>query len=106
MVYTRKPLHFIHTPGWLMHRMDLNWNEKAVLSVISYLVKRTGSTRAKNDYIAEQIGLKPHTVDNIISRLHKNGFLTSKLHKNVYGKVWKRDITVLYGVTPISSQEE
>jgi DNA-binding MarR family transcriptional regulator len=103
VAYARKSLHFIYIPASIAARGDITWNEKAVLGVIAYLIKKTGNTRAHNSYIAEQIGLQTHAVDNIISRLRHKGFLWSHIYKNVYGKVWKRDFIIHY---PISSTEE
>jgi DNA-binding MarR family transcriptional regulator len=94
--YKRVLLHFIHVPDAISLRADLSWNEKAVLGAIAYLVKKTGSTRAGNSYIAESTGLKEHAVDNIIARLKRRNFLYVKVYRNVYGKVWKRDFAVLY----------
>ena len=109
MAHPRKLLHFIHVPEAISLRADLSWNEKAVLSAIAYLVRRNGSTWAKNSYIAESTVLKEHTVDNILSRLKHRGFLLVKQYKNVYGKVWKRDFVVLYPPTqipPRSNQQD
>lgn len=66
---------FVLIPAEISERVDLNGNEKLVLS---FVLGFSGKFRASNEYVGKCVGLSAGSVANIMSKLRKKGLMQGR----------------------------
>jgi hypothetical protein len=83
-------------PPTILSRTDLNSTEKILLGRIYGLVSREGYCFASNEWLGEQIGIKPHTISLMLTRLNRMRLIRISLKRVKSKKYSQRKIYPLW----------
>lgn len=79
-------------PATILFNKDLKANEKLLYAIITVLANRKGYCFASNNYLAELLGVKSHTISIWVSNLSKMNFVCVELIKNEKNEIIQRRI--------------
>ena len=79
-------------PATILFNQDLKPNEKLLYAIITALANRKGYCFASNNYLAELLGVKAHTISIWVSHLSKMKFVCVELVKNEKNEIIQRRI--------------
>lgn len=79
-------------PATILFNQDLKPNEKLLYAIITALANRQGYCFASNNYLAELLGVKAHTISIWVSHLSKMKFVCVELVKNEKNEIIQRRI--------------